>query len=156
MKLKEDLRAFTDGSKTTELFRIKALQRFDPRARYEITDPSGERIGQLAKVFGKSLTRSTWRVYDAGGAEVAWAQERNMVVALLRRVLGWIPYVGDVAIPIPYHFDYFVGEQKIGGVERILGLRDRYRIDVSGDPERGIDRRLVLALAVGMDALQAR
>jgi hypothetical protein len=79
-----------------------------------------------------------------------------MVVALLRRVLGCIPYVRDVAIPIPYHFDYFVGEQGIGGVERILGLRDRYRVDVAGDPERRIDRRLVLALAVGMDALQAR
>jgi hypothetical protein len=47
-------------------------------------------------------------------------------------------------------------ERRIGGVERILGLRDRYRVDVSGDPERGIDRRLVLALAVGMDALQTR
>jgi hypothetical protein len=155
MKLNEDAR-FTDDSRTTELFRIKALQRFDPRARYDITDPAGEKICQLAKVFGRSLTRSTRRVHDAGGAEVAWARERSMVVALLRRVLGCLPYVGDVAIPIPYHFDYFVGEQGIGGVERILGLRDRYRVDVAGDPERRIDRRLVLALAVGMDALQAR
>ena len=59
-------------------------------------------------------------------------------------------------LPIPYHFDYFVGDERIGGLERILGVRDRYRLDVSGDRERTIDRRLVLALAVGMDALQAR
>jgi hypothetical protein len=59
MKLKEDLRAFTDDSRTTELFRIMALQRFDPRARYDITEPAGEKIGQLAKLFGRSLTSAS-------------------------------------------------------------------------------------------------
>jgi hypothetical protein len=47
-----------------------------------------------------------------------------------------------------------VRDERIGGLERILGLRDRYRLDVSGDAERRIDRRVVLALAVGMDALR--
>jgi hypothetical protein len=156
MKLKEDLRAFTDDSKSAEVFRILAQQVWDPRARYDVTDPSGEHLGQLAKVFGRSLLRSTWRIYDASGEEIGWARERSAVVALIRRFLGLIPYVGDVALPIPYHFDYFVQDERIGGVERILGLRDRYSIDVSGDAGRTIDRRLVLALAVGMDALQAR
>jgi uncharacterized protein YxjI len=156
MALKEDLRAFTDDTKSAEVFRIKAQQVFDPRARYNVTDPAGGTIGQLAKVFGKSLLRSTWRIHDADGNEVAWARERSMFVALLRRVIGWIPYVGDFAIPIPYHFDYYAGDDRIGGLERILGFRDSYRLDVSGDAGRAIDRRLVLALAVGMDALQAR
>jgi hypothetical protein len=102
MKLKEDLRAFTDDSKSSEVFRIKAQQVFDPRARYDVT---------------------------AGFAD-------------------WLP--------IPYHLDYFMGDRRIGGLERILGVRDRYRLDVSGDAQRTIDRRVVLALAVGMDALQAR
>jgi uncharacterized protein YxjI len=156
MKLKEDLRAFTDASKTAEVFRIKARQVFDPRARYDVTDASGQQIGQLQKVFGRSLLRSTWRIYDAQGDEVGWARERSMYVALLRRVIGWIPYVGDVGVPIPYHFDYYVGEERIGGLERILGVRDRYRLDVSGDADRRVDRRVMLALAVGLDALQAR
>jgi hypothetical protein len=33
---------------------------------------------------------------------------------------------------------------------------DIYTIDMGGDPERAVDRRLILAIAVGMDALQAR
>jgi uncharacterized protein YxjI len=156
MKLKEDLRAFADDSKSRELFRIKARQVFDPRARYDVTDGDGRPIGQLAKVFGKSLLRSTWRLYDPAGNEIAWARERSLFIALFRRVVGWIPYVGDVAIPIPYHFDYHMGNERIGSLERILGLRDRYRLDVSGDAERAVDRRVVIALAVGMDALQAR
>ena len=158
MKLKEDLRAFTDDSKATELFRIKAQQVFDPRARYDVTDAHGRPVGQLAKVFGRSLLRSTWRLYDAAGNQVAWARERNLFVALFRRFVGFVPFVGGFAdwLPIPYHFDYFVGDERIGGLERILGVRDRYRLDVSGDAGRVIDRRLVVALAVGMDALQAR
>jgi uncharacterized protein YxjI len=153
---KEDLRAFTDDSKSAEVFRIRAKQIFDPRARYDITDAHGELIGQLAKDFRRSLLRSTWHVHDTEGNEIGWARERSMFVALLRRVISWIPFVGDFAIPIPYHFDYHAGKEKIGGLERILGFRDRYRLDVSGDAERAIDRRLVVALAVAMDALQAR
>jgi uncharacterized protein YxjI len=158
MKLKEDLRAFTDDSKTTEVFRIKAQQVWDPRARYDVTDGSGQPVGQLGKVFGRSLLRSTWRLYDAAGNEIGWARERSLFVALFRRLVGLVPFIGEFAdwLPIPYHFDYFVGDERIGGLERILGVRDRYRLDVSGDGERSIDRRLVLALAVGMDALQAR
>src|SRR4029450_932291 len=82
MKLKEDLRAFTDDSKSAEVFRIKAHQVWDPRARYDVTDPAGQQIGQLQKVFGKSLLRSTWRIYDVADEEVAWARERNLLVAL--------------------------------------------------------------------------
>jgi hypothetical protein len=158
MKLKEDLRAFTDDSKSTELFRIKAQQIWDPRARYDVTDASGEHLGQLGKAFGRSLLRSTWRIYGAGGEELGWAQERSLAIALFRRLVGFVPIVGGFAdwLPIPYHFDYHMGDRRIGGLERILGLRDRYRLDVSGDDARTIDRRLVLALAVGMDALQAR
>jgi hypothetical protein len=158
MKLKEDLRAFTDDSKASEVFRIKAQQVWDPRARYDVTDAGGQHVGQLAKVFGRSLLRSTWRIYDAAGSEVGWARERNLLVALFRRFIGFVPFIGGFAdwVPIPYHFDYFVGDKRIGGLERILGVRDRYRLDVSGDAERAIDRRVVLALAVGMDALQAR
>jgi hypothetical protein len=158
MKLKEDLRAFTDDTKSTEVFRIKAQQVFDPRARYDVTGANGQQVGQLAKVFGRSLLRSTWRLYDPGGEEIAWARERSLAVALVRRFIGLIPFIGGFTdwVPIPYHFDYFLGDARIGGLERILGVRDRYRLDVSGDGERVIDRRVVLALAVGMDALQAR
>ena len=161
MKLKEDLRVFTDDSKEEELFRIKARQAWDPKARYDVTDGAGQLIGQLQKAFGRSLTRSTWLIFGTSGDQIGWAHERNPVLAAIRRLIflaGFIPIVGPFLelIPIPYHFDYHVGERQIGGMERILGIRDRYRLDVSGDTEQVIDRRVALALAVGMDALQAR
>ena len=159
--LKEDLRFWADEDKTVELFRVKARQRFDPRARYRVTDAQGVDIGELGKVFRRSLARSTWRVYSPEGNEIAWAAERSLFRSLLRRLIGLaglIPLVGNLIelIPILYHFDFFRGDQLVGSLERRFGIRDRYLLDVSGDTERRLDRRLAIALAVAMDALQAR
>jgi uncharacterized protein YxjI len=158
-KFKEDIRFYTDASKTQELLRIKARQRFDPRATYDITDEHGAKIGEITKVFGASLLRSTFRMNDASGQELFISTEKSMPIALARRAVGFIPYVENVAnwLPIPYHFVFKRGEEIIGENRRQIGkFRDTYTIDMTADPVRTIDRRLVLALAVGQDALQAR
>jgi uncharacterized protein YxjI len=158
-KFKEDIRFFTDDSKTVELMRILARQRFDPRARYDVTGPEGEKIGEIQKVFGASLLRSTFTLFDAAGNEVARVRERSLPVALFRRLIGFIPYVESVAdwLPIPYDFEFRRGEEVLGiHRRRRWKWRDVYDIDLTPDSGRTIDRRLVLAAAVGMDALQAR
>jgi uncharacterized protein YxjI len=158
-KFKEDIRFYADDSRSVELMRIKARQRFDPRARYDVTAADGTKIGEIQKVFGASLLRSTYQLYDASGAEVAIAAEQSLPVALFRRAVGFVPYVENVAdwLPIPYHFAFQRDGQVLGSHRRHIGkLRDVYTIDMSDDPDRTVDRRLVLAIAVGMDALQAR
>jgi uncharacterized protein YxjI len=157
-KFKEDIRFYADDSKTTEIMRINARQRFDPRARYDVTAADGSKIGEIQKVFGASLLRSTYRLYNAEGNEVAIAQERDVVVAILRRIVGFVPYIGNFAdwLPIPYHFDFRRGDDVIGTHKRqAWKFRDVYRISMQGDPGHTVDRRLILAIAVGMDALQA-
>jgi uncharacterized protein YxjI len=158
-KFKEDIRFYLDAAKTQELLRIKARQRFDPRATYDVTDEAGAKIGEISKVFGASLLRSTFRVNDASGQELFISTEKSLGVALFRRAVGFIPYVENVAdwLPIPYHFVFKRGETILGENRRQIGkFRDIYTIDVSADQPRTIDRRLVLALSVGQDALQAR
>src|SRR4051794_13192873 len=54
-KFKEDIRFFSDETKQVEIMRLKARQRFDPAARYDITDAQGAKIGELQKAFGASL-----------------------------------------------------------------------------------------------------
>jgi uncharacterized protein YxjI len=158
-KFKEDIRFYGDDTKSTEILRIKARQRFDPRARYDVTAADGSKIGEIQKAFGESILRSTYRLYGANGDEVGKAVERNIFVALLRRLVGFVPYIGNFAdfLPIPYHFDFRRDDHVLGtNTRKAWKLRDTYTIDMSGDPERSIDRRLILAIAVGMDALQAR
>jgi uncharacterized protein YxjI len=155
-KFKEDIRFFADESKSVELMRIKARQRFDPRATYDIT-ANGEKIGEIQKIFGSSLLRSTYEIRGPFGT--VRSREQNLAVALFRRLVGLVPYVGDLAdwLPIPYNFEFLVGDRQVGISKRRFGsFRDIYDLDFSGDPERTIDRRLLLAAAVGQDALQAR
>jgi uncharacterized protein YxjI len=158
-KFKEDIRFYADDTKQQELLRIKARQRFDPRARYDVTAADGTKIGEIQKVFGASLLRSTYALFDAEGNEVARASEKSLAVALFRRLVDLVPYVGGFSdwLPIPYHFDFKRGDTVLGTHTRqAWKFRDTYTIDMSGDPQRTLDRRLILAIAVGMDALQAR
>jgi uncharacterized protein YxjI len=158
-KFKEDIGFYTDETRSTELMRIKARQRFDPAARYDVTAADGTKIGEIQKVFGKSLLRSTYLLFDAAGNEVASATEKSFAVALIRRLVGFIPYLDNFAdfLPIPYDFVFMRGEQELGiHSRRRWKLRDTYTIDMSADTGRTIDRRMILAIAVGMDALQAR
>jgi hypothetical protein len=154
MALREDMRAFADESETEEVFRIKARSVVDIGGRYDVTDGAGAPLGALVKVFGASLLRSTWRVLDTADAELFVATERSRFVAIGRRVADLVPF-GDV-LPIPYHFVFLADGGELGGLTRILGLRDQYALDLAGDPERRVDRRLAIALAIALDALQAR
>ena len=154
LAIKEDIRFYVDESQTEELFRIKARALMEFGGRYDVTTPAGERVGVLEKVFGKSLLRSTWRILDANEQELAIAKERSVPLALLRRVIDAIPY-GDF-IPVVFHFTIDAGETHLGDLNRRLGLRDTYDLDLSPDPARVIDRRLAIALGIALDALQSR
>ncbi|HSO01146.1 MAG TPA: hypothetical protein VLS46_01365 [Gaiellaceae bacterium] len=154
MAIKEDIRFYADESETVELFRIKARSVMELGGRYDVTTPAGERVGVLGKVFGKSLLRSTWSIMDANEQEVAIAKERSQFWAIVRRVIDAVPY-GDF-IPIVFHFTIDAGDRHLGDLTRRLGVRDKYDLDLSGDLERAIDRRLAIALAIALDALQSR
>ena len=70
-----------------------------------------------------------------------------------------MPSIGSYAnwLPIPYHFVFHRGgEVLVHHTRQAWKLNDHYFVDCRPDTEHVLDRRLVLAAAVGMDALQAR
>ena len=154
LAIKEDIRFYADESEQQELFRIKARQMFELKARYDVTTPEGERIGVLEKVFGKSILRSTWKIHDANEQEVALAEEKRMDVALFRRIIDAIPY-GEF-VPVIFQFTIRMDGKEVGELRRPVGVRDRYILKIDGDFERRIDRRVVVALGIALDALQSR
>ena len=157
-KFKEDIRFFADDSKSVELMRIKARQRFDPRATYDVTGPDGTRIGEIQQGV-RQEPASARRTRSATGRARSARASRTSSWRSSVAWWGWSRSSGDFAdwLPIPYHFTLERDGAVIGTHKRRIGkFRDTYDIDVSGDAERSADRRVVLALAVGMDALQAR
>jgi uncharacterized protein YxjI len=156
MAIKEDIRFYRDEQETQELFRIKARSIFDiGSARYDVVDGQGAPIGVMEHSFGKSLFRSTWRLINAEGREVMVAQERSLPLAIARRIVDFVPYIGEF-VPIPYNFDLLMDGKVVGHMNRKFEVRDRYVLDIAGDQERVLDRRQAIALAIGLDALQNR
>jgi uncharacterized protein YxjI len=135
---------FRDPATGSPLFRVKARRVMDVGATYDVTAGDGTAIGLFRKDAVRSLLRSTWHL-EQPGLPPAVGQERSMVVAVLRRVQD--------TIPLPFHFDFSSDGQAIMSVERTFGLRDRYLLTVHAP---ALDRRLAIAMAVGLDALQAR
>ena len=156
LKVREEIRFFADEGETQELFHIKARTWLDTGgSKYDVVDPDGGQIGLLEHLFKQSLFRSTWRVSNGQDEEVATAQERSLPLAVLRRVIDFVPDYGGL-IPIPYNFDLLASGQVIGRMDRKFKLRDQYVLDLSGDPNKALDRRLAIALAIGLDTLQNR
>jgi uncharacterized protein YxjI len=148
LKLREEVTFFADEARTTPSFRFKARQILDVGATYDVTDADGAAIGSFRKDFKKSLLRSTWHLEQPPLQAVG--QERSAFVAVLRRV--WELAV-DWPFPVRYHFDFVAGDAPVMSLDKTATIRDRYRLEIR---EPQLDRRLAIAMAVALDALQSR
>lgn len=144
MAFKEQVTLYRDDSKTSVLAGFKARSVIDLGATYDVTDESGTPIGLFKKDFAASLLRSTWNL-EQPGLGTATGHERSMLVAIVRRFT-------DFSF-LPYHFDFVRNGQPVFSMTKKWALRDKYVVSIQ-DPQ--IDRRLVIAMAVALDALQAR
>ncbi|WP_310961695.1 LURP-one-related/scramblase family protein [Nocardioides terrisoli] len=152
LAFKEQVTLFADRERQTVLARFKARKVIDVHGGYDVTDPEGGPIGVFTKQFKASLLRSTW-LLEQPGLEPVTVTERSQGLALFRRLWDWIPWAGDFPFPIKYHFDWLRGTDRIGAFDKVTRLRDHYIVHVD-DP--ALDRRLVIAQAVALDALQSR
>jgi uncharacterized protein YxjI len=156
MKIKEDIRFRVSPDDEAHLFMIKSKSVFEFRGRHEVLDADGQVIGLLEKAFAKSLIRSHWYVRDAAGTELLEAHEASWIIAIIRRFADLGPDWASLLTWLPFNFVLRRGEQEVGRYKRVLGkFRDRYVLELA--PEiRDVDRRLIVAFAVGLDALQDR
>ena len=144
MAFREQVTIYTDDTKREALLGFKARQVMDLGATYEVVDAGGAPIGSFRKDFAASLLRSTWHV-DQPGLGIVTGAERSLPVAIIRRLaeVAWLPY----------HFDFLIDGRAAFTVEKKWGLRDRYVVTIH-DPQ--LDRRLIAAMAIALDALQER
>jgi uncharacterized protein YxjI len=156
LAIKEDIRFRLSPDVEEHAFMIKSKTVFEFRGRHEVLDAEGTPIGLLEKDFGKSLLRSHWHVRDPAGAELIEAFEASWPIALVRRAGAFLPDWLSLLEWLPFNFTLQRDGQQVGTYKRVLGkFRDRYVLEL-GPGLEGVDRRLLVAFAVGMDALQDR
>jgi uncharacterized protein YxjI len=156
MSIREDIRFRLDPEAEPHLFMIKSKSVFEVRGRHEVLDQDGAVIGMLEKAFGKSLFRSHWLVKDVAGELLLEAHEASWVIAIVRRAAELGPGIIDLLSYLPFNFVVKRGGEEVGRYKRVLGtFRDRYVLEL--DPGIGdVDRRLLIAFTVALDALQDR
>ena len=156
MKIREDIRFRVDPDADEHLFMIRAKTVFEFRGRHEVLDEHGQVIGLLEKAFGKSLLRSHWHVRDPSGELVLEAYESSLAIAIVRRFAELGPDIFSLLTWLPFNFTLERGGEQVGTYKRVLGrLADRYVLEL-GPGAQDVDRRLVVAFSIALDALQDR
>lgn len=161
-RLKEDIRVYADTGMRDEVLRIRTQSVFDFSGAYDVEDAQAEqRIGTLQRSGMRStFMRDHWRMLDAQGQPIAELQEDSMAKALVRRLIdmaGALPLVEWLGYLLPQRYDLYRDEHKLAHYQQHFNpLIYKLDIDFSSDAGQVVDRRLGIAMAVLLAAIEGR
>ena len=149
-RLREDIRVYSDESKSQEVLSIKARQILDFSAAYDVVDTAlNQKAGVLRRKGLRSLLRDEWQVLDANDNLIGTLFEDSPGLALLRRfVLGsWLPQ----------NYDLTVGGSRVADLKQNFNLfRYELNLDFSMDIAHQLDRRVGIAAGILLAAIEGK
>ncbi len=150
LKLKEDIRVYSDETKTRELINIQARQIFDFSAYYDVFDSQySSKVGGLRRKGFRSLVQDEWEILDPQEQLIGVLKEDSLNQALLRRFL-----LGRL---LPQNYDLNIGNERVADYKQRFNLF-RYELDVDFqmDGNKKLDHRLGLAAAILLAIIEGR
>lgn len=146
-KLKEDIRISFGGREEIAILARKVM---DFSGVYDVVDlvtPGQPRLAVLRRKGLKSFVRDEWEILDAEERPIGTATEDNLFLGLIRR------FVTEL---VPQNYDVIVGGQPV--VDLKQGFNPlAYHLTVSFlVPPDAFDRRVGLAIAVALAALEGK
>lgn len=148
-RLREDIRVYSDESKSQEVLMIKARQIIDFSAAFDVVDSvSGQKVGALRRKGLASLLRDEWEILDVNDNVIGTLFEDSMGMALLRRFLSSL---------IPQNYDIVVGSSRVADLKQNFNpFTYQLNIDFSMDTARQLDRRVGIAAGILLAAIEGR
>jgi uncharacterized protein YxjI len=149
-KLREDIRVYSDESKTQEVLLIQARQIIDFSAAYDVIDGTTQmKVGTLRRKGWASMMRDEWEVLDVNDQPLGLLLEDSVGYALLRRFL-----LGSL---LPQNYDVLFGETRVADLKQRFNLfRYELDLDFSMDTVHRLDRRLGVAAGILLAAIEGR
>ncbi|HKC38081.1 MAG TPA: hypothetical protein VKC15_00920 [Gemmatimonadales bacterium] len=153
LSAKRHVTFYRDGSKRDRLIEVLQDKKWQPiTATYTVRDFRGKPLARFAKNILYNAIRKRWYINGPDGRLQFIAKEDSVILSLLRRLLG--PMMGLLRT------NFIIlrpdSEDVIGEFKRKFTILDRYVLDMSGDPQRLMDRRVALALGVMLDTGERR
>ena len=149
-KLREDIRVYSDESKTYEVLSIKARQIIDFSAAYDVVDTEyNQKVGTLRRKGWNSMLRDEWQALDENENQIGVLFEDSMGLAMLRRLL-----LGSL---LPQNYDITLGETRVADLKQNFNpFRYELVIDFSMDTAKRLDPRLGIAAGILLAAIEGR
>jgi hypothetical protein len=149
-KLREDIRVFSDETKSSELLWIQARQVIDFAAAYDVTDQtSGEKVGALRRKGWSSIVRDAWEVLNPMDQVIGSIREESTGLALLRRFL-----LGSL---LPQRYEAIDTRESV--LAKYQQLFNLFRYEMNIHFEQGpiqLDRRLGLAAGILLAIIEGK
>jgi uncharacterized protein YxjI len=144
---------YRDDRKTERILEVLQDKKFQPIiTTYTVRDPQTKVLARFRKNYLYNLFRKRWECRGPEGSIVAVAREDSIILSLLRRFLG--PFFG--LLRTNFVIQRGTSDNVVGEFNRKFTLLDRYVLDLSRDPRRQLDRRVMLALGVMLDTGERR
>ncbi|WP_127533280.1 hypothetical protein [Paenibacillus kobensis] len=148
-KLKEDIRLYADESMKEELITIQARSVIDFSATYDVVDAvTGHPLGSLRRKGMKSILKDEWVIMSPSEREIGLIKEDSVLMAMLRRFLSNL---------IPQTFNVELGGSMVAEFKQNFNpFVSKLNVDFALDPNQQLDRRLGLAAAVLLLAIEGK
>ena len=149
-KLREDIRVFSDETKSQELLLIQARSIIDFSAAYDVIDaPYGQKVGTLRRMGLRSMLRDEWEVLDAADNVVGRLFEDSIGLAMLRRLL-----LGQL---LPQNYDVTIGTERVADLKQKFNpFAYQLMLDFSMDIGNKFDRRIGIAAAILLATVEGK
>ncbi len=153
LKMSDELDVYGDERRGEKLVAVRESSKgwLAALTGYEAFDGEGRPLGSFGVLPKKSFDRTTWEFEQPGLGRLT-GSERSTATARARRLLTLFDTVGEiVGALVKYHFDFARDGEPMFSIDKPKVLDDWYRLTVHED---SVDRRLLFALAVTMEARQ--
>jgi hypothetical protein len=148
-KLKEDFRVYSGEDQSQELLIIRARNVIDISATYDVLEPQTQKkIGALRRKGIKSILKDEWLLLDTFDQEIGIIREDSMFMALVRRFLANL-------IPQSYELE-MQGTLVAAFKQNFNPFVLKITVDFSPDMQNRLDRRLGIAAALLLNAIEGR
>lgn len=149
LRIKGELRVYESDKKDNELFRIKQENIMDFSGLFKVVDKENEEVvGYLKRRLPESVMLSDWSIMDTEKEAIGRAVEDSVLKELVRfKGLG----------KLPYRYKLSQNGRKVGFCkQRLTVLKNVYRLQIEDQLDPNIDRRLLLSLALLLDAVEGK
>lgn len=161
-KLREDIRVYSDKTKSTEVFRIHARNILDFGVTYDVFDSqSDEHIFSMRrKALRSAFLRDKWEIKTPADKDLGKLQETSGGLALVRRYTDLIPFVGpfiDMAMgffPITYSVYDVDGKTAANLIQQRNPLIVKFILSKT-DEKAALDPRVSVALTAMLSIVDA-